>query len=326
MGYWDKFVKKRVRQKYAEQFEFDAISNILGMEKSALASNSDGEGGFISLITSIDWRYHLWKIGITLTDNPFLYQLGYLIFSLLGNWNYFFFAAHLIDVAVGVAALRVILQAITHNGKELVLTVMLLTIIVYVYTVIAFNFFRQFYVFSGEDGEEPDQKCHDMLTCFIFNLYQGVRAGGGLGDVIEPPDGDDSEAYRILFDISFFFFIIVILLAIIQGFIIDAFGALRDQMQGVEDELANNCFICGIGKDYLDSVPHGFDIHVQKEHNLANYLFFLMYLINKDETEYTGQETYVWDMYKRRCWDFFPAGDCFRKQYESELEGGGGGG
>ena len=59
---------------------------------------------------------------------------------------------------------------------------------------------------------------------------------------------------------------------IISGFIIDAFGALRDQMQGVEDELANNCFICGIGKDYLDSVPHGFDIHVQKEHNLANYL------------------------------------------------------
>ena len=53
--------------------------------------------------------------------------------------------------------------------------------------------------------------------------------------------------------------------------------------------------------------------------------FFLMYLIGKDPTEYTGQETYVWDMYKQRCWDFFPAGDCFRKQYESELEGGGGG-
>jgi ryanodine receptor 2 len=51
----------------------------------------------------------------------------------------------------------------------------------------------------------------------VFNLYQGVRAGGGIGDVIEPADGDDSEVYRILFDISFFFFIIVILLAIIQG-------------------------------------------------------------------------------------------------------------
>ena len=34
--------------------------------------------------------------------------------------------------------------------------------------------------------------------------------------------------------------------------------------------------------------------------------FFIMYLINKDETEYTGQETFVWDMYQSRCWDFFP--------------------
>ncbi len=51
----------------------------------------------------------------------------------------------------------------------------------------------------------------------MFHLYKGVRAGGGIGDEIEPPDGDDYEGFRILFDISFFFFIIVILLAIIQG-------------------------------------------------------------------------------------------------------------
>ena len=75
MLYWDKFVKKRVRQKYAEQFEFDAISNTLGMEKSALASQSEEGGGIITLITSIDWRYQMWKVGITMTDNvrkPFL--------------------------------------------------------------------------------------------------------------------------------------------------------------------------------------------------------------------------------------------------------------
>ena len=47
--YWDKFVKKRVRTKYSETFEFDAISNILGMEKSALASSDSGSGGIFSL-------------------------------------------------------------------------------------------------------------------------------------------------------------------------------------------------------------------------------------------------------------------------------------
>lgn len=51
---------------------------------------------------------------------------------------------------------------------------MLLTIIVYIYTVIAFNFFRKFYVQGGDDEEaEPDRKCHNMLTCFVFNIYQG---------------------------------------------------------------------------------------------------------------------------------------------------------
>lgn len=44
-----------------------------------------------------------------------------------------------------------------------------------------------------------------------------MRAGGGIGDEIGPPDGDDYEVYRIMFDITFFFFVIVILLAIIQG-------------------------------------------------------------------------------------------------------------
>ena len=51
----------------------------------------------------------------------------------------------------------------------------------------------------------------------MFHLYKGVRAGGGIGDEIESPDGDEYEIYRIIFDITFFFFVIVILLAIIQG-------------------------------------------------------------------------------------------------------------
>lgn len=33
----------------------------------------------------------------------------------------------------------------------------------------------------------------------------------------------------------------------------------------------------------------------------------------------TFQESYVWKMYQERCWEFFPVGDCFRKQYEDQL-------
>lgn len=45
---------------------------------------------------------------------------------------------------------------------------MLLTIIVYIYTVIAFNFFRKFYV--QEEDDEVDKKCHDMLTVLLLLL------------------------------------------------------------------------------------------------------------------------------------------------------------
>ncbi|XP_013392084.1 ryanodine receptor [Lingula anatina] len=324
-SYWDKFVKKKVRNKYCEQFDFDEISNLLGMEKGSTIPGKDAhqeqpKSRFLPhFLQGVDWQYHIWKWGVIFTDNSFLYLLCFCLFSVLGNFNYFFFAAHLLDLAIGIKALSTILQSVTHNGKQLVLTVMLTIVVVYVYTVIAFNFFRQFYA-KEEDGEK-DYKCQDMLTCFIFHLYVGVRAGGGIGDEIEAPDGDPYEVYRILFDITFFFFVIVILLAIMQGLIIDAFGELRDQLEQVKEDMESKCFICGIGKEYFDKVPHGFEQHVMNEHNFANYMFFLMHLINKPDTEYTGQESYVWELYNQRCWDFFPVGDCFRKQYEDEPQG-----
>ncbi|XP_071161899.1 ryanodine receptor-like [Mytilus edulis] len=317
-SYWDKFVKKKVRARYAEQYDYEAISNLLGMDKSdSIKIGEEQKSGVLpSFLSNVDWQYQIWKWGVIFTDNSFLYIAWYFIFSVLGNKNYFFFAAHLLDVAIAIPALRTILQSVTHNGKQLVLTVMLTSVIVYIYTVLAFNFFRKFYV-KEEDGN-TDYKCHDMLTCFVYHLHTGVRAGGGIGDEIEPADGDPTEVWRILFDITFFFFVIVILLAIIQGLIIDAFGELRDQLEQVKEDMESKCFICGIGKEYFDKVPHGFETHTTNEHNFANYMFFLMHLINKPDTEYTGQETYVWELYQQRCWDFFPVGDCFRKQYEDE--------
>ncbi|XP_062823289.1 ryanodine receptor 3 isoform X1 [Anolis carolinensis] len=322
-NYWDKFVKRKVINKYGDLYGAERIAELLGLDKNALdfspvEHTELEEASLISWLSSVDAKYRIWKLGVVFTDNSFLYLAWYTTMSILGHYNNFFFAAHLLDIAMGFKTLRTILSSVTHNGKQLVLTVGLLAVVVYLYTVVAFNFFRKFYN-KSEDEDEPDMKCDDMMTCYLFHMYVGVRAGGGIGDEIEDPAGDPYEMYRIVFDITFFFFVIVILLAIIQGLIIDAFGELRDQQEQVKEDMETKCFICGIGNDYFDTTPHGFEMHTLQEHNLANYLFFLMYLINKDETEHTGQESYVWKMYQERCWDFFPAGDCFRKQYEDQL-------
>ena len=69
VNYWDKFVKKRVREKYSESFEFDALCEILGMEKSAIPAESSEETGLMATLKAIDWKYQVWKIGVTVTDN-----------------------------------------------------------------------------------------------------------------------------------------------------------------------------------------------------------------------------------------------------------------
>ncbi|XP_062407677.1 ryanodine receptor 1b isoform X3 [Sardina pilchardus] len=324
-NYWDKFVKRKALDKYGDIYGRERIAELLGMDLASLdvsaqqqEKKAEPDTSLIARITSFDIKYQLWKMGVVFTDNTFQYLVWYMVMSMLGHYNNFFFACHLLDIAMGVKTLRTILSSVTHNGKQLMMTVGLLAVVVYLYTVVAFNFFRKFYNMS-EDEDEPDMKCDDMMTCYLFHMYVGVRAGGGIGDEIEDPAGDEYELYRVVFDITFFFFVIVILLAIIQGLIIDAFGELRDQQEQVREDMETKCFICGIGSDYFDTTPHGFETHTLEEHNLANYMFFLMYLINKDETEHTGQESYVWKQYQERCWDFFPAGDCFRKQYEDQL-------
>ncbi|KAM9726666.1 ryanodine receptor 2-like [Menidia menidia] len=324
-NYWDKFVKRKVMDKYANLYGCEKISELLGLDHAALDFSSERkdirlkkEAGWSVLYNSIDVKYQVWKLGVVFTDNSFLYLAWYMTMSVLGHYNNFFFAVHLLDIAMGFKTLRTILSSVTHNGKQLALTVGLLAVVVYLYTVVAFNFFRKFYN-KSDDKDAQDMKCNDMLTCYMFHMYVGVRAGGGIGDEIEDPAGDDFEVERIVFDITFFFFVIVILLAIIQGLIIDSFGELRDQQEQVKEDMETKCFICGMGSEYFDTTPHGFETHTLQEHNLANYLFFLMYLINKDETEHTGQESYVWKMYQERCWEFFPVGDCFRKQYEDHL-------
>ena len=58
---------------------------------------------------------------------------------------------------------------------QLILTFMLTSIVVYLYTVLAFNFFRKFYS-QEEEGEEPDSKCSDMLSvCILRVLFTHFR-------------------------------------------------------------------------------------------------------------------------------------------------------
>lgn len=54
----------------------------------------------------------------SLPCQSFLYLVWYTTMSILGHYNNFFFAAHLLDIAMGFKTLRTILSSVTHNGKQ----------------------------------------------------------------------------------------------------------------------------------------------------------------------------------------------------------------
>ena len=77
-------------------------------------------------------------------------------------------------------------------------------------------------------------------------MNQGLRNGGGIGDVLRPPSMHESFFFpRVIYDMLFFFIVIIIVLNLIFGVIIDTFADLRSEKQQKEDILKNSCFICG---------------------------------------------------------------------------------
>ena len=65
--------------------------------------------------------------------------------------------------------MMMVIMMLMYLLLQLILTFMLTSIIVYLYTVLAFNFFRKFYV-QEEEGEEPESKCHDMLSVRLDSI------------------------------------------------------------------------------------------------------------------------------------------------------------
>lgn len=268
-----------------------------------------------------DCVYHSYikNIFAIFSDTYLVYYLSYTVFAVLGILSLpnapYFFAFHLLDIVVRSELLKYVIKSVTANGKAIMLTACLALVVVYIYSIFGFLFFRS--KFGSDAG------CDNMFMCLVTSINMGLRSGGGIGDVLEPPVWADSDTFwRIVYDSTFFFLVIVIMLNIIFGIIIDTFGELRTQNHEIEEDIKNKCFICGIDRETFDRSADGFDWHIKNDHHLFHYINFFMYLRRKERTEYTGPEQYVADMLESGDWTFMPAlrAMCLGGEGEEEAE------
>jgi len=74
----------------------------------------------------------------------------------------------------------------------------------------------------------------------------------------------------------------------------------------MEEDMQSMCFICGIDGDTFQRQALGFKHHIKHDHNVWNYLYYFIYLDEKDEDEYTFVEEYISKKMKEGESDFFP--------------------
>ncbi|XP_063309193.1 inositol 1,4,5-trisphosphate receptor type 3 isoform X1 [Pelobates fuscus] len=158
-----------------------------------------------------------------------------------------------------------------------------------------------------EDEDNTERACDTLLMCIVTVLNHGLRNGGGVGDILRKPSKDESlYPARVVYDLLFFFIVIIIVLNLIFGVIIDTFADLRSEKQKKEEVLKTTCFICGLERDKFDNKTVSFEEHIKEEHNIWNYLYFIVLVRVKNKTDYTGPESYVAQMIKSKNLDWFP--------------------
>uniref|UniRef100_A0A8C7E735 Inositol 1,4,5-trisphosphate receptor n=1 Tax=Naja naja TaxID=35670 RepID=A0A8C7E735_NAJNA len=260
-------------------------------------------------------------------DVEFLYHLLYLLICAMGLFVHeFFYSLLLFDLVYREETLLNVIKSVTRNGRSIILTAVLALILVYLFSIVGYLFFKDDFILevdklpnetllpgfkndisSEESEEDKEHTCETLLMCIVTVLSHGLRSGGGVGDVLRKPSKEEPLfAARVIYDLLFFFMVIIIVLNLIFGVIIDTFADLRSEKQKKEEILKTTCFICGLERDKFDNKTVTFEEHIKEEHNMWHYLCFIVLVKVKDSTEYTGPESYVAEMIKERNLDWFP--------------------
>jgi len=198
-----------------------------------------------------------------------------------------------------------VFQAVTLNGRSIVMTALFGFVVIYLYAIVGFAFGQDLFV--AGDYPDPDiDWCTNLFVCWVSAVTNGLREGD-IGKIMEPrPSTDDRYLWIVIYQFSYYIFVITVLLNVIFGIIIDTFGELRTSLASKRASMENACFICGVDRFTFDTQGGGFKRHITEDHNMWNYLFMIVHLREKDKTEYNGWEQYVADKMNARDTSFFP--------------------
>ena len=244
-----------------------------------------------------------------------LYSVLHFLISFIAIQNYFWYSLLILDSVKRSEILKNVLKSITLNYKQLILTLILTEIIMYLFSVIGLLAFSSDYTFKKD---ELNTSCTSLLLCYVSTSIGGLSAQGGIGNAIDAPTSDE-YVYRIIFDMSYFLIVIVVLLKLFFGIIINTFAELREIRQEQVRNLEETCFVCGKNKFEFQVKRISWAKHISEEHNSHAYMTFLIYIMIKKEN-FNGIEKYIKKQIENNEINFFPKNSIELSEFETENE------
>ena len=281
-----------------------------------------GKGNLLKIMEIINKDidfFTKWKILIidtillNLDINIFIFSffLG-LLFLILGHP--LILSIEIIFIVKIFPSLLNIFKSLTAKFSSFFSCLVFTYLVIYVYNWITILYMRETFDFgeiydyqTGQYITEPF--CHSSMQCLLVLINFGTRCGGGAGEVLPTVSYKNSTNMfigRFIYDMTFFIFVSTIMGNVTFGIIVDTFGELRDETYNYENDKNNKCFICQISRDGCLLKNINFNNHIKHEHNLWNYVNFLIYLHLNNPNDFSRVEGIVWDKLIEKDYGWIP--------------------
>lgn len=228
----------------------------------------------------------------------------------------FYYCFHMTEIVIRYQPLKAVVACVWTPKVSLMLTFVLFWMLVYLWALWGYRSFPVEYSGLG---------ITKMYEYFLYLYDKTFKYDGAVGGFFEddnPATGRNSLE-RFLYDGIYNFACVSLIFEIVLGIIIDTFRKLREMQASKEGDIADKCFMCGKLRHEFDKLPeerNRFPSHVKNQHNQWYYVYYLGYLLDKDSTEYTGNEQYIGELYLKNEVNWLPQGKAMCLQRDDEFD------
>ncbi|CAI2365997.1 unnamed protein product [Moneuplotes crassus] len=237
-------------------------------------------------------------------------------FSLAGIFvDFFWFSFTLTYMLIFSPQILEVTNAVWKPKKRIGSTVILSSIILYWFSIIAYVYFSNDFNLVVEGSNETLLRCIAVIFDSWYKFGLGAfLAENGRSSILEQVEERMEykiHASRMIFDFLFFFIVPTLLLSILSGIIIDNFGERRAKSDSIKQRQNDLCFVCGkLSSDLAD-----FEHHCKFTHNIWDYMYYIGYIRSMKESQRKDyRDIHVFNCLKLHKNDWFPAYQDFAEE------------